>query len=297
MKLNHRLLLPLMAGLAISCSAGEYDQAATGAAAQADKTPVQELPAESRMRTVSQEDGRGAMNQALHQEAQQRHVIRKAELSVRVESVEEAEKKAAKYIRDIHGYVATTNSTDLASDQPTLTMSVRVPVQHFDTALATFESLGARLSKRIESEDVTRQIVDFEARLKIMKTQEGLYRGMLERTKGQTEMLEVHQRLMDLRSQIESLTAQYQALAGLAKLSTIELTLQQSAMLAAAKQDPTWAKESWASATTTLGNILRTGGAFGIWLLVLAPIWIPIVLVIRAALKAARSPAPQSTAR
>ena len=102
----------------------------------------------------------------------QRAVIRHAALTVRVKNVEEAEKKANQWVTRSKGYVEGTDSNDLSSDQAQIMMTLRVPVGSFDDALAYFEGLGARINKKISGEDVTGKILEFDARLKTMRTQE-----------------------------------------------------------------------------------------------------------------------------
>lgn len=215
-------------------------------------------------------------------EVPQRAVIRNGSLSVRVPNVEKAEDEVVRLVQSSGGYVDSAESTDLASATPILTMKLRVPSTRFDQVMNGLEGLGLRLSKKVSSEDVTASLVDMSARLKIMRAQEEVYRRLLSKSGSQAEMMDVQEKLMNLRGMIESLEGQHKTLSRLAALSSIELTLQQSAEGAAlATSDPNWAKETWGSATGALGNAARVAGSFIIWAVVFSPLWIPVVWFAR----------------
>lgn len=218
-------------------------------------------------------------------EVPQRSVIRNGSLSVRVPNVEKAEDEVVRLVQSAGGYVDSAESSDLASATPILTMKLRVPAPQFDRVMNGLEGLGMRLSKKVSSEDVTSSLVDMNARLKIMRAQEEVYRRLLAKSGSQSEMMDVQEKLMNLRGMIESLESQHKTLSRLAALSSIELTLQQSAEDAAmATSDPNWAKEAWGSATGAIGNVARIAGSFLIWAAVFSPFWIPVLWFARKSL-------------
>lgn len=225
----------------------------------------------------------------------QRAVIRNGTLTVRVDNVEKAEDKVADLVQAAGGYVDSAESTDLAGAAPVLTMKLKIPARQFESTLEKLEALGARLAKKVSSEDVTASLVDMRARMKIMKAQEDVYRGFLAKSKNTQEMYDVQEKLMNLRGMIESLEGQEKSLAGLAALSTIELTLQQSAEgMAAATSDPNWAREAWGSSMSALGTLARIGGSGLIWLAVFSPFWLPAAWFLSRRLRLKRpAPGPQ----
>ena len=111
--------------------------------------------------------------------AAQRAVIRNGEITVRVDSVEKAERSVVKTVNAWQGFVSESKSTDLAGEHPTVSMTVRVPSNLFDKAMEEFQSLGVRLSQTVSAEDVTGRVRDMEARLKTLRAQEQAYRRLL----------------------------------------------------------------------------------------------------------------------
>jgi len=209
-----------------------------------------------------------------------RQVIRKADLSVRVANVEKSEKSLNKIVASVGGYVDSASSSDLASNHPQLTIVVRVPVGAFDPTIEKFEALGVRKSKSINSEDVTGQLVDLDARLKTLQAQEEVYRGMLKTHAKLGDLLELQQRLGQVRAEIEEIAGQRKSKGELAALSTISVTLEQDAVVSHPDSDPNWMNQSWAEATTGAAGTMRTIVGAIMWLAAYSILWLPILVVI-----------------
>ena len=208
-----------------------------------------------------------------------RQVDRRADLGVRVENVEKAEKEVGRIVNGLSGYVESASSTDLAASQPILTISVRVPVGQFETTIAKFEALGTRLSKKISATDVTGQIVDLDARLKTLYAQEDVYRELLKRRGKLDEVLSIQQQLSSVRTEIESISGQRKAQARLAALSTISLTLEQGAVVVPPPTNPNWLAQTWSEASTGAKSSFQAIASVAIWILVYTPFWMPVLFL------------------
>jgi hypothetical protein len=71
--------------------------------------------------------------------------------------------------------------------------------------------------------------------------------------------------------------AQRDALNKLSALATINLRLEQRPPVEQATGG--WVEDTWSSATGGLGEALRSLSVMGIWILVYAPIWVPLAIV------------------
>ncbi len=215
-----------------------------------------------------------------HLAAAQRAVIRNGEITVRVDSVEKAERSVVKTVNAWQGFVSESKSSDLAGDHPTVAMTVRVPSNLFDKAMEEFQSLGVRLSQSVTAEDVTGQVLDMEQRLKTLRAQEQAYRRLLATSGSFGTTSQLEQKLANTRSAIESLAGENKELAGLANLCTIQVTLQQAAQTIA-PTDPSWAKEGWASASNTFMGLVRGIALGSMWILAFSPVWLPLAFALR----------------
>lgn len=212
-------------------------------------------------------------------EVRERSIIRRGESVLRVDRVKEAAKQVLAIVKKHNGFVQSSTE-QLSMDSPMMNLEARVPVDRFDTVLVELEQVGTLLSRTTGSEDVTMQVVDLEARLKSLKLEEQAYQRILLQAKKIPDVLQVQQRLTEVRGQIESMQAQYKTLREQVAYSTINIVLQQSAAFASEVQDKGWLGETWASAVSALKAGGRATVSALIWLAVMSPFWlVPLLLL------------------
>lgn len=277
MRLNRgaqSLLLSMLAILSCygfgGCSGGMADEAASSASKQSPSKPQPKLASLTRQQEPA---------------SRKRAVVRKASLAVRIPDAEKAERQVNDLVSKLGGFVVESRSSNLDETSPEVAMTLRVPVDRFDDAIASLESLGYRLEKSVSGEDVTAQLVDYDARLKVMQAQESAFRNMLAKTGESTVATNLMEKIMNLRADIESMAAQKSALADLAALSTIELKLVGQAKGFGLTADKTWAQESWNTSTSAFGSVLRYFGSVAIFAAVFSPFWAPFAFLFVKAVR------------
>ena len=208
-----------------------------------------------------------------------RQVIRNANLGVNVENASEAQNEAQEMAKRMQGFVESSVLDRSNAYRPTASLSLRVPSQKFDQAMTELRSLGDVESENITGQDVTAEITDLTARLKVMRAEEESYITMLRAARKVGELLEIKERLSAVRQNIESIDAQRKNLSDLAALSTIQVTfIQRPGPLEEEKPKP-WAQDTWNSAVAGLGGALRFLGQVIITVFVYAPIWLPVAFI------------------
>lgn len=210
----------------------------------------------------------------------ERQMIQRAEMTLRVGDANEAAKKAQAQIEKAGGFVEASNIENRTGVRPLARMTLRVPSSKLTPILDGLEELGTRIQRSVSRDDVTTQLVDMDARLRNLRAQEDALREIFSRAGKIADVMEVQQRLADVRSEIERLEAHRAQMRELVALSTIELTLDESAAGLAGTGDPGWFKEGWASATDAFAGFLRELALVGVWLAVFSPIWLPFALWI-----------------
>lgn len=125
------------------------------------------------------------------------------------------------------GYVVSSQSSagDQGSAARTGTITVRVPVVSFSQALRDAGALGNVKSRQVDSQDVTGQYVDLQARLKNAEAQEQALQDLLIRAKSVNEVLQVRQVLSSTQQEIEQLKGQLQYLKEHTSYATLALGL------------------------------------------------------------------------
>ncbi len=124
-----------------------------------------------------------------------------------------------------HGGFVANSSTSTVEKARAGELTVRVPADKFDAARRDLGALGTVESQSLRGEDVSAQLVDYDARLKSLTAQEEALRGLLGKATAVGEVLQVQNSLFDVRQQIEQLQAQKANLEQAASLATLQVSL------------------------------------------------------------------------
>ena len=124
-----------------------------------------------------------------------------------------------------NGGFVSSSSTSSNDDARSGELTVRVPADRFDSVRQSLSGLGEVESQSIRGEDVSGQLVDFDARLKSLRAQEDSLRVLVGQAKEVGDVLQVQSSLFSVRQQIEQLTAQKANLEQATTLATLHLSL------------------------------------------------------------------------
>jgi len=153
-------------------------------------------------------------------------IVRSGELRVNVgERGFDAAFDRVASIAAAHGGFVAGSSTSAVEDARSGELTVRVPSDRFDSARRDLAALGKVEFQALRGEDVSGQLVDYEARLRSLTAQEEALRGLLGKATVVGEVLQVQSSLFEVRQQIEQLTAQKQNLEQAASLATIQMSV------------------------------------------------------------------------
>ncbi|MBC8066679.1 MAG: DUF4349 domain-containing protein [Chlorobia bacterium] len=211
--------------------------------------------------------------------AQPRYQIKTANLSVEVVDVPKAQQDAENIAKAVNGRVESSQKSDDEGTLASAELTFRVPVANFETAVNRIRKLGRVLNDGLTGQDVTGQVVDAEARMKVMKAEEDQYVELLKATKKIGEVLSVKERLSQVRQEIESLEATRKVLKDQSAESTIHLSLTEKPSPDKPEQNPEWSEDAWSKAVNGLNAVGRALGSAAVFLFVFSPIWLPIALL------------------
>ena len=202
--------------------------------------------------------------------AQQPQLIKKAALSLDVNSIDEAFDQVRQIVAAQQGDILSMN--DFGDRQRRVSFTLRVPQEKLDTALDALTAMGTIRSRSITTEDVSRQLVDIQARLSNARKSEEALRELMERSGEISDVLEVSRELSSVRQKIEQMAAQQKSLETQVRYSTITLTLE-SAIALVPKQPSVQNQlaSSWDAATNSVGSFTTDLLQVGLWLLVYSP--------------------------
>lgn len=255
-----------------STSLSSYQREMKPAAAPAPKQAMDNMVSQSETKIASNEETAIASAQAPRTLPQ---LIKKAELTLVVGSIDKSMQQVSALVKkqqgDILGF-QESQPTDPSSRQ-TASMQLRIPSQKLDATLDALAKLGSVESRSLTAEDVSDQLVDFQARLKNLRKSEEALLKIMERSGTVRDVLQVSQQLSNTRESIERISAQLKSLQNQVAYSTINLNLQAAVSAAPVSVTPVGLRvqESWGKATHSVSEFTMGLLSLTIWLFAFSP--------------------------
>uniref|UniRef100_A0A831TCH8 DUF4349 domain-containing protein n=1 Tax=Thermorudis peleae TaxID=1382356 RepID=A0A831TCH8_9BACT len=146
-----------------------------------------------------------------------RFVIRTGELELQVNDVGQALVAIRQLTIDAGGFVlsSSTYAQGEGGKRQTATLTVQVPSERFDQFLNQVRTSPLVVEverERLQSQDVTEEYLDLDARLRNLQATEQRYLALLDRASTIEEILRVEQELSRVRYEIEQVTGRKQYL-------------------------------------------------------------------------------------
>jgi hypothetical protein len=150
----------------------------------------------------------------------ERKLIRRADLSLRVDDLAAAEASVRALAEGAGGFLASADTgTGFAR------LVLRVPQGRFDSVLASIGPVGRVARRSVSSEDVTLQYHDLAEDLKTKRALAETYRSYLRSAKSIEDILAVERRISEVQSEIDRLGGDFARLADLVDYATINVEL------------------------------------------------------------------------
>ena len=207
-------------------------------------------------------------------------LIKKAELSIVVKSIDSSTKSITDIVKKQRGDILAFQNQKPpdSSVRQTATVQIRVPQEKLETTLDALAKLGSVENRGLTAEDVSEQLVDSEARLRNLRKSEEVVLKIMDRSGSIGDVLKASQELSNIRESIERIDAQLKSLRNQVAYSTISLTLEAAV---SAQQDPEPSlglrmQETWGKATHSVSELTLGLFASAIWLLAYSPYFLVI---------------------
>jgi hypothetical protein len=149
-------------------------------------------------------------------------------------------------------------------------MTIKVPVQRFEEMMNSFSGDGIKvIQRRINTQDVTGEVVDTKGRIEAKKQARDKYMELLKKARSMKEILEVQKEINSIQEELESGAGRVTLLTHQSAYSTINLTYFQYNN--AYSSNPTFLKEVYEA-------FKNGGGIITSLVLFLITIW-PLILL------------------
>ena len=159
----------------------------------------------------------------INQEVIERKLIRKGNVSVQVNSLEEGAAAIEDWVRKYKGYISY--SYQYSNNYQ---YTIRIPSEAFEQAMDAFSNIGKVQKRSITAEDVTDRYYDLKTRLETKKLLRDKYNEYLKKAANVTELMEIERNLNDVISEIESMEGSLKLLTNQIDYSTITVNISVS---------------------------------------------------------------------
>ncbi|MCX4856064.1 DUF4349 domain-containing protein [Streptomyces canus] len=244
--------LLLAAGLALTGCSGGADSSDGGSALSDDKA------AQSQAEGAAGDAGRAGGKQASQAPAPAaNHIIRTATLTVQVKNVPKALAAARTTTENAGGFVGKESTSRDEEGQEQTEVVLRIPVEKYDEVLADLEGAGKLLERTANAQDVTDQVVDVESRIATQRASVARIRELMDKATRLSDVVTLEGELSTRQADLESLLARQASLKDRTSLATITLSLSESPVVKAAKDDDPGVVDALAGGWDAFVTMLR----------------------------------------
>ena len=275
------ILLLLLAMLVSACGNSAARDIVSSEVAMAPAAPefAEEMMDESAAGIAFSRDSTSTQDLAVSEAgAQERLIIRTADMSIVVPDTELAMTSIAQMADDNGGWVVGSNVFQYDETAKTGNMTVRIPAQGFQSFIDAIQLMSVEVTRVSTSgQDVTEEFVDLSARLENLEATAARVRNFLDEAKDVEDALAVNQELSRLEGEIEVLKGRIKYLSQSAAFSTVTIDLTPD-ILSQPIEVGGWQPQGVArNALESLISALQALIDIAIWLLIFL---LPIALII-----------------
>lgn len=162
----------------------------------------------------------------------ERMIIRTGTMNLETEDFDESLKSITELASRYRGYITNSGSSVNTSGKKQGTAEARIPAQNFDSFVSESGKTGKVMSVNINGNDITEEFIDIEARCKNQKALEERLINLLNlKTAVLTDVVEVEEKLAEVRAQIESMEGRMRFLKNQSEYSTLTISLFEPSLL------------------------------------------------------------------
>jgi hypothetical protein len=282
----------LVAGALLSGCSGRSGDSSSSSSGAADKAAAEPQRAEGGAAPAEQQPATGKdqpAQQSPDLAVDQRSIIYRGGITVRAkDSVNAAADQATGIATTAGGFIGADNRTTGEGGADTATMTLRVPADKFASVVNQLARLGKEEHREINTEDVTEQTVDLDARIQVQQARVDSGRRLLAQAKTLNDLVMLEKEVATRESDLASLQAKKRNLADLTALSTITVTfLGPQAPAPKPKEENPGGflgglTAGWHALLASLKVVLTVVGALLPWAIVIGlPLWLAFYLYRR----------------
>ncbi|CAN5898599.1 hypothetical protein BH23ACT12_BH23ACT12_24560 [soil metagenome] len=183
-------------------------------------------------------------------------VIKNISLEIRIEEDEFQRQfsSAGSLAEQFGGFVTNSQVSETDGKLASGTLTIRVPSDRFEEAVGRLKDLGKVTAEDRSGQDVSKQFVDLEARLKQAKAEEAFFLRLMDEARGISDMIQVQSQLSGVQLRIEEIQGQLNYLRDQTALSTISVRVYEPGAPTSGTPQPL--AEAWESAIDGFQSVI-----------------------------------------
>jgi len=208
-----------------------------------------------------------------------RKIIYNAQIDLVVESVSTVEQELARLVKASGGYISQTDVSSQSNVERRGTWRVRIPVDRFDAFVTVVGKLGELQRSHVDSQDVTMEYYDLEARIGNKQVEEKRLLKHLDESTGKLkDIIDVEHEISRVRGEVEQMQGRIRFLANQSALSTVTITAIELKGYTP-PESPTFATQIRRTFLRSVQAMTDFGKAVVLFVVAIAA-WLPLVLVV-----------------
>jgi hypothetical protein len=208
-----------------------------------------------------------------------RKIIYTGNIDLVTEDLSALEAKLTQLIAAEKAYIADSERTGSAGAMRRGTWKVRVPVEAYDPFVKGVVALGELVSIKADSQDVSEEFFDLDARQAAKKVEEQrLLKHLTESTGKLEDILAVERELSRVRTEIERMQGRLRALANLTTLATVTITASEIKGYVP-PQAPTLGTRIARTFAASVDSLQQFGEGLLIFVVAIVP-WLPLIALV-----------------
>ncbi|HSH62337.1 MAG TPA: DUF4349 domain-containing protein [Acidimicrobiales bacterium] len=206
-------------------------------------------------------------------------IARTADLAVQVEEgrFDERWRQAEAVAARFGGFVTGSSAQEVEGRLARGNLTLQVPADKLQGALDELRSLGTPMRLNSTANDVSGQIVDYDARLRVAQANEAALLDLARQARSVEDNLAIRPRLQDARREIETLQARRASLQGRVDLATVTASLYEREAAPSNPGAEGRVGQAWGQAVdaaeATLAGMIITAGYLGPFAVLAAAAW------------------------
>ena len=271
------VFMPLLLGLVVGCGGSQPAKKPHGEAASDPAAPKVAKDAAGGA-PGDKGAGEAAAVKAATAPAD-RKIVYTATIELIVRDLDEALPQVEKLVAAHKGYISKSEVRNDTGTRRVATFAIRVPVDAFAPTREGLLPLGTPERNALDSQDVTEEYVDVQARIKNLKEQEDKLNELLKEKRKEEKLedvIKVSDRIAEVRRDVERVQGRLNYLANMTTLATINLTLKEIKDYKPPTA-PTFGSRATATFEKSWDTLVEFGQGLALFVVGLGP-WLPILI-------------------